>query len=100
MKCIAKVGNDGKLSVDKVADEIANKMNIVGNLSKANVGTTTLKPGNYYVSKEVYREVNGLSKPKEENVVKVEKKVIEKKEPKEHRKAKDIRAANQKHKRG
>lgn len=93
MKCIAKVGNDGKLSVDKVTDTIANKMNIIGNLSKANMGTKTLKPGNYFVSKEIYKEVNNLFISKKTSTKEVK---VETKPKKEHRKAKDIRAANQK----
>lgn len=88
MKCIAKVGNDGKLSVDKVTDTIANKMNIIGNLSKANIGTKTLKSENYFVSKEIYKEANNLFVSK---TVSSEK--VKTKSKKEHRKAKDIRAA-------
>lgn len=102
MKCIAKVGDNGKLSVDKVSDEVASKMNIRGNLSMADAkDNDKLIPGSYYVSKDIYKEVMGLNKPKEESKPKVEPKTVEKvKQPKEHRKAKDIRAANQKHKRG
>lgn len=92
MKCIAKVGNDGKLSVDKVTDAIANKMNIIGNLSKASIGTKTLKQGNYFVSKEIYKEVNNLFTSKKTSTEEI--KVGAAKPKKEHRKAKDIRADN------
>lgn len=102
MKYIAKITSNG-ISYDKVSDEIASKMNIKSSWD-GNEETIIGKPGIYFVAKQVYKKATGRSAHNsDKEFIELAKKITEKstpKEKKEHRKAKDIRAANQKHKRG
>lgn len=95
MKYIMKWNGERFFTFDKVADEIADKMAFAGSWDGHSVPEAK---GVYHISKQLYK---ANVEPKAKNVESepvVEKKEV--KQPKAHRKAKDIRAANQKHKRG
>lgn len=104
MKYIAKITSNG-VTYDKVADEVANKMSILGSWD-GNEDSVIGKLGIYFVAKQIYKKATGKSAHRTDTeFVEAAKKIVEKekeknKKPHEHRKAKEIRAANQKHKRG
>lgn len=102
MKYIAKVTSNG-VAYDKVPDEVAAKLSIIGSWD-GNEESILGKPGTYFVAKQIYKKATGKSaRYANKEFAELAEKIVEKdkpKEKKEHRKAKEIRAANQKHKRG
>lgn len=102
MKYIAKITSNG-VTYDKVSDEVAANLNIV-NSWDGNEESILGKPGVYFVAKQIYKKATGKSaRHTDKEFAELAKRIVERdkpKEKKEHRKAKEIRAANQKHKRG
>lgn len=95
MKYIMKHNGNMFFEFDKVADEIADKMEFAGSWDGSSIPEAK---GIYHISKQLYKANMEPKIKKAEPKPAAEKKEV--KQPKEHRKAKEIRAANQKHKRG
>lgn len=103
MKYIAKISANGT-TYDKISDSLAASMSIQGSWDGTEEGALG-KFGIFYISKEVYRQKNPAKATRhtDRELIELAKKVVadkKEKQPKQKRKAKEIRAANQKHKAG